>query len=743
VEKTPLFVYIAVNDRHLVRCISIFKSTYYLNDSIMSEEKLKYRDWTPNYTNQVRLRHLRQICARCISQKPRATAEVSVFYYTLHVTIMSAPFYTSETLPGENIDWNDIDCRKFPENIVTACPGVVVRLWAKDDSSHSVPELITTWGVYFSGLVYMGSQLPKESALFLNNSLIFGTSWGYFVSEISLQTPLPQSVQTTSSSPILSYTIPTMSRIHRMQRAIYKEGGESDRLRQEIQLVQSNPLRFRSKTSRSAPPLVSSSPGDQELLQDLRARRQIAIARVSLLVQERTKQSRLVDQLKEALKNLRVDNHSRALHLKEKHFHLQMDKDRLSSLVKNAAGTEELLIRAKQHLSFRRRQLFEEMAGIFPIVQVKEDVYSINNVILPNSDSFSGCDDSQLSVALGHVCHLVQMISIVMQVPNRYPVSVWSSHSSIVDQVNQRDAADTHKRFPLYPKGKDRLYFEYAVYLLNKDIAQLRWMCGFNTGDLAATLPNLSALIQHLLLPPRESVEDRRAKIADKATSAHRNIAAVSAGSPSTHHGFGGFKSNRWPQTRGSRSLAGSHASVNTLPDQQSLNWSISLDRLTDSPQTTGYFRQAPSHQLQQLWMSSSTMSLDLAVDRLRFATSSPLQRSVIQHHGSAPDLCAPDPTASTTPTTPTTSTSAEQQQPMPVENPTEATVTDVEIAGTVPSDPADTSSPCLDRQQYIEDDMLVDDVMSSVSARTEALANTCSTFKLKGRGRHTSHSNL
>ena len=149
---------------------------------------------------------------------------------------MSAPFYTSETLPGENIDWNDIDCRKFPENIVTACPGilyyefsnmnasidifpdcfdltgVVVRLWAKHDSSHSVPELITTWGVYFSGLVYMGSQLPKESALFLNNSLIFGTSWGYFVSEISLQTPLPQSVQTTSSSPILSYTIPTMSR---------------------------------------------------------------------------------------------------------------------------------------------------------------------------------------------------------------------------------------------------------------------------------------------------------------------------------------------------------------------------------------------------------------------------------------------------------------------------------------------------------------------------------------------------
>ena len=75
-----------------------------------------------NY-DQIRLRHLRQICARCICPKPPATAETSTFYYTLHITMMSAPFYTSEFLSGDNIDWGDIDCRKFPESIVTACPG--------------------------------------------------------------------------------------------------------------------------------------------------------------------------------------------------------------------------------------------------------------------------------------------------------------------------------------------------------------------------------------------------------------------------------------------------------------------------------------------------------------------------------------------------------------------------------------------------------------------------------------------
>lgn len=156
---------------------------------------------------------------------------------------------------------------------------------------------------------------------------------------------------------------------------------------------------------------------------------------------------------------------------------------------------------------------------------MKNGAYSINDVILPNSDSFAGCDDVQLSVALGHVTHVVQMLSVFLQVPNRYPVAVVSSRSRIVDQISLRETGAQREynlsttryfllpsfqlnwpgncRFPLFAKGKDRLYFEYAVYLLNKNIAQLRWLCGLSTTNLAATLPNLSSLLQHLTLPAR------------------------------------------------------------------------------------------------------------------------------------------------------------------------------------------------------------------------------------------------
>lgn len=95
-----------------------------------------------------------------------------------------------------------------------------------------------------------------------------------------------------------------------MQRAIYKEAAESERLKQEIQSVQSNPSRYRSKTMRSIPTLAAS-PADLLALQQLKAKRQVALARVAMLQQEKSRQLKSLDQLKESLKNLRVDNHTR------------------------------------------------------------------------------------------------------------------------------------------------------------------------------------------------------------------------------------------------------------------------------------------------------------------------------------------------------------------------------------------------------------------------------------------------
>lgn len=50
--------------------------------------------------------------------------------------------------------------------------------------------------------------------------------------------------------------------------------------------------------------------------------------------------------------------------------------------------------------------------------------------------------------------------------------------------------------FPLFTKGKEKIQFTYAVYLLNKNIAQLRWLYFMHTPELKATLPNLLTFLE-------------------------------------------------------------------------------------------------------------------------------------------------------------------------------------------------------------------------------------------------------
>jgi len=48
---------------------------------------------------------------------------------------------------------------------------------------------------------------------------------------------------------------------------------------------------------------------------------------------------------------------------------------------------------------------------------------------------------------------------------------------------------------PLFVRGKDRFYFNYGVFLLNRNIAQLRHHCGMKTEELKDTLSNLRDLL--------------------------------------------------------------------------------------------------------------------------------------------------------------------------------------------------------------------------------------------------------
>jgi hypothetical protein len=116
----------------------------------------------------------------------------------------------------------------------------------------------------------------------------------------------------------------------------------------------------------------------------------------------------------------------------------------------------------------------------------------INALRLPNSD-FNGADEESIAAALGSVCHCVSLLSRYLDVPLRYPVRPIGSRSLITDPISALSSAAPH--FPLYARGVDRTRFEYAVFLLNKNIEQLLHSQQLEVITLRHTLPNVHRLM--------------------------------------------------------------------------------------------------------------------------------------------------------------------------------------------------------------------------------------------------------
>ncbi|CAG4996278.1 unnamed protein product [Parnassius apollo] len=150
------------------------------------------REWTPLATQQLRLRSLIQIVGYNIRPPEWCTRQCS-YYLTLHHTTMSAPFYTSERICSPHPKWKEIDSEITQRMSST---NVVIRIWCHilwpintEEKCEPQDTVIQTWGVYFSGLRYIGANLSLNftSDCFKSNTLVFQMHGGYFCSYKSLK----------------------------------------------------------------------------------------------------------------------------------------------------------------------------------------------------------------------------------------------------------------------------------------------------------------------------------------------------------------------------------------------------------------------------------------------------------------------------------------------------------------------------------------------------------------------------
>ncbi|KAG7206337.1 hypothetical protein KM043_003708 [Ampulex compressa] len=459
----------------------------------------RYKTWLPLATQQLRLRSLVQIIG--YNLKADINGETCWYYYTLHRTSMSSPIYTSETIDNANPRWSSLEVPTLYATGYSTASEIILRLWKRtvlDDTTTDVT--IFTWGISFTGLAYIGPKLPNNLETILKeNSLIFQFHGGFFtpgycfITMPDLKRYLRININGTEVRE--SYTVIKLSILRCKMQA----------LKQMTESVQALRIRIASGDNFQTPKYPQSSlnrlfqprkVNREKKAEIMRMRKELETARfrTKLLEQERVRKMGELRILNQLHSSILEENQDYGSDLMERYRELNKDIERLHEWRQNHVDSRETYVQLSSQLAHRRRQLIMELNSIYPISQDANGKFKMNNVHLPDSEELELSNDTEVAVALGFVAHTTQMIANFLNVPTRYPIIHYGSRSKVIDHITE-SLPDNDRQFPLFARSKDKLQFHYAVYLLNKNIAQLRWYCGLPTTDLRATLPNLASLV--------------------------------------------------------------------------------------------------------------------------------------------------------------------------------------------------------------------------------------------------------
>ncbi|MFT7818657.1 UV radiation resistance-associated gene protein [Arapaima gigas] len=407
-------------------------------------------------SQQRRLRHLRSIAARNIVNKNGSPLLDT--YFTLHLCRedrISRGFYKSEVIRDSlNPTWRSLDFGLLPDLLDTSVSSFVVRIWGGRGEQY---QLLIEWKVNLDGLRYTGQQV----SLYIPDHL---------------ERKKNSLLQVDQSSVRNSYSVFSLLRLHTAQRAIKQTQVTVQKIGKEIE------ERLRTTAA------CTERKKERECMQ----------LRIGVLRSELERQKKALAREMDMLQKEKVLLQRKEEAFSSRHQGLEMEKDSLREQQKECTAKRELFLKTNAQLTFRCRQLLSELSYIYPIDMNNQSDYIICGVKLPNSEDFQAKDDGSVAVALGYTAHLVLMISCFLQIPLRYPVIHKGSRSSIKDTITDK-LTEKEREFPLYPRG-ERFQFEYGVYLLNKNIAQLRYQHGLSTPDLRQTLPNLKNFLEHGLM---------------------------------------------------------------------------------------------------------------------------------------------------------------------------------------------------------------------------------------------------
>ncbi|XP_054743196.1 UV radiation resistance-associated gene protein [Anastrepha obliqua] len=248
------------------------------------------------------------------------------------------------------------------------------------------------------------------------------------------------------------------------------------------------------------------------LLRAQKLRKQLETLRLKhqLLQSECNTHSSRIAQQRNLLTSLIESRQQRQCWLRSKRQQLHAEKKMLSEQYQAESFLVQKRREIMRDMERRMSALCVGLREIYPIEKNSSGLNTINNVPFPTMDTFvNGTKNGNatisannilpitLSVSLGYIAHLVQMIALIINRPLRNAIFHQGSRSRIIDIV--KEIPYTCSEFPLYSRSSiPSKSVKYAIFLLNQNIAQL---CYDITGlrcDMRSTLENIHHIFTYL-----------------------------------------------------------------------------------------------------------------------------------------------------------------------------------------------------------------------------------------------------
>ncbi|KAK7608538.1 UV radiation resistance protein and autophagy-related subunit 14-domain-containing protein [Phyllosticta paracitricarpa] len=396
-------------------------------------------------------------------------------FFSLHVAESEDPVYVSEEVEkAMNPNFKSFDLEPWGPS-VTRLDEITIKVWAKTRVMDNHQYLLSLTAS-FRSLQFISKSLEKFHHPFPQNSILFHFDDGIFtaftdVAPNDTHLHMPEVQAKASSKPLPSSSYDQLMRLSTLDDCIQDALATRDKLTADIASVLN-----KNQEALSTENNVSEGRERLKLVESTVAaqRKRLEAAR-----KKRAELQANIDTRREAMLTGRASQDKLAQDIAH-------GQEQLKERVTTIRQTEEEILG-------HRRRVCEDLLKIYPIESIpgRPLAFTICGLYLPNSE-FDDVDEDVTAAALGYAVQVVAHLSIYLSVPLPYPVQPRGSTSIIEDPISMTAGPRT---YPLFMKGAVRYRFEYAVFLLNKDIEIVSNALGLKPLDIRHTLPNLKYLL--------------------------------------------------------------------------------------------------------------------------------------------------------------------------------------------------------------------------------------------------------